>query len=78
MSVMVCWELWRANTRECVDPYHTGASKHKVDLEGPNATVDDLKALLEKETEVPPDLQKIIFKGETVMSLMIIEFLKTR
>ena len=49
-----------------------------MDLEGPNATVDDLKALLEKETEVPPDLQKIIFKGETVMSLMIIEFLKTR
>ena len=41
----------------------TGASKHKIELDGPNATVDDLKAVIEQTTEVPLDAQKIIFKG---------------
>lgn len=42
---------------------NTGASKHHLELEGPDATVGDLKALLEGITEVPSDAQKIIFKG---------------
>ena len=41
----------------------TGASKHHLELDGPNSTVNDLKVLLERLTEVPLDAQKIIFKG---------------
>ena len=41
-----------------------GASKHHLELEGPDATVGDLKALIERITEVPSDAQKIIFKGK--------------
>ena len=41
-----------------------GESKHKLKLEGPSATVDDLKVLIQGTTEVPPEAQKIIFKGE--------------
>ena len=43
--------------------YRLGASKLKVELEGPLDTVDDLKKLIQDVTEVPADSQKIIFKG---------------
>ena len=35
-----------------------------MELEGPDATVGDLKALIEGITEVVCDAQKIIFKGK--------------
>ena len=34
-----------------------------MELEGPLATVDDLKKMIQDVTEVPTDSQKIIFKG---------------
>ena len=43
--------------------YHSGANKLKVELDGPLATVNDLKGLIKEVTEVPTDSQKIIFKG---------------
>ena len=59
-------------------PYltYTGASKHKMVLEGPNATVNDLKVQIEEITEVPSDMQKIIFKGETVILHSTLDFVR--
>lgn len=49
---------------KCLSNPNAGASKHHLELEGPDATVGDLKALIEGITEVPSDAQKIIFKGK--------------
>lgn len=42
---------------------HTGSDKHQIEVPGPGSTVEQLKELLCKATEIPPNSQKIIFKG---------------
>lgn len=59
----------------CDDPIPitsvAGSSKHTVELESPRATVNDLKSLIEESTEIPPQSQRIIFKGKPATLIIV-------